>query len=299
MRLLAALALALCAPAAHAQTFAIERAQAPETPGEIGLGIPAATGTPPESWHRLNGELGVRNVSVATLTPFLPPADANTGAAVVVAPGGAFLGLAIDAEGWRVARWLADHGIAAFVLKYRTLPTPADFDTFRREMIAVRTGKGTASFRPPASTPPAALADGLAAMKLVRANAAKWGVDPRRVGMMGFSAGAFTTLSVTLADDAAATPAFIAPIYGPLDAVTVPKGAPPMYAVIAADDGLFWRGNAPLIESWWKAGAPVEFHLHQKGGHGFGLGAAGTTTIDWMDGFRRWLDVNGFFRSKP
>ena len=298
---LVALALLAASPAIAGDTppaFTIALAQRPEVPAEIALGTPKKPTMPPEQWQWINGDLGVRNVSEATLTPVLPPAGAETGAAVIVAPGGGFLGLAIDTEGYRVAHWLADHGIAAFVLKYRTLATPGDFATYRHEMIAVRTGTGAASFRPPADTPPEALADGIAALKLVRARAAEWRIDPARIGMMGFSAGAFTTLSVALAADPAARPAFIAPIYGPLEGVQPPADAPPMFVALASDDPLFWKNSIGLIESWSKAHVPVEFHLYQRGGHGFGLGTAGTTTVDWIEGFRLWLESNGMLRAR-
>ncbi len=265
-------------------------------PGEVELGT--GKGQPKEEWFRESGRLQVRNVERATITPFLPSKAANTGAAVIVAPGGAFLGLAIEEEGYRIARWLNDHGIAAFVLKYRVLPTPADPAVFRREVLAVRTGKGTASFRPPADTPPEALADAQAAIRHVRAHAADFGVDPTRVGMMGFSAGAMSTMSLALANAPDARPAFIAPIYGRMVPREVPENPPPMYIALAADDGLFARQGFGLIDSWSKAGGKVEFHLFQNGGHGFGLGEAGTTTVDWMESFRRWLEVNGFLASK-
>jgi len=307
-RILARLALpALCALApiaspANAEPFhfVLEQTARPVVRGEIPLGTPTQPDMPPETWGYANGNLDVRNVSTATLTPFLPPAGTATGAAVVVAPGGAFLGLAIDTEGYQIARWLANHGIAAFVLKYRILATPADFATYRREMVAMRTGDTTikASFAPPASTPARSLEDGLAAIRMVRARATEWGVDPQRVGMMGFSAGAMTTLSVGLADAPQPRPAFIVPVYGPLAAVPVPADAPPMYNVIAANDGLFWKGDTGLIAAWWKAGRPVEFHLHQNGDHGFGIGQPGTTTLDWLDGLRAWLAVNGLLNAR-
>ena len=267
-----------------------------ELPGAIPLGTGKTANMPPESWHRMDGELGIRNVSEATLTPFLPRAGTATGAAVIIAPGGAFLGLAIDTEGYRIARWFADRGVAAFVLKYRLLATPADFNTYKQESIAVRTG-GKASFAPPPNTPEFSLADGIAAMKLVRARSTEWGVDPQRVGFMGFSAGAFLTVSVTLSGDADAMPNFIAPIYGRQMAVEVPANAPPMFVAIAADDPLFWRGDMALVYSWAKAGKPVEFHLFQNGGHGFGPGTPGTTSMDWLDSLYRWIGVNGFLKS--
>jgi len=265
-------------------------------PGEVDLGT--GKGQPKEDWFRESGSLQVRNVERATLTPFLPRMAANSGAAVIIAPGGGFLGLAIEEEGYRIARWLSDHGVAAFVLKYRVLATPTDPAIFRREVIAVRTGNGPASFRPPADTPPDSLADAQAALRHVAANAENYGVDPGRIGMMGFSAGAMTTMSAALANASDARPAFIAPIYGRMVQREVPQNPPPMFSAMAADDGLFAREGFGLIESWRKAGGKVEFHLYQNGGHGFGMGTAGSTTADWLEGFRRWLETNGLLAPK-
>ncbi len=292
---LALLTAPVAVAAEEAPAFIFSNSAKIDYPGEVLLGT--GTGQPREEWFRQDERLQVRNVERATLTPFLPTKASNTGAAVIVAPGGGFLGLAIEEEGYRVARWLSDHGIAAFVLTYRVLPTPADSATFRREVTAVRTGKGPASFRPPADTPPEALADAQAAIRHVRANAAKYGVDPARLGMMGFSAGAMTTMSVALANTADARLAFIAPIYGRQEAVTPPRNPPPLYIALASDD-FFWKGSSGLTESWGRAGGKVEFHLYQNGGHGFGLGTAGTTTEDWMEDFRRWLAVNGMLAAK-
>lgn len=296
---LAPLLLLLAAPAfaQEGMHLAFADARKIEYPGEIALAT--GKGQPKEEWFRQNERLQVRNVAAASLTPFLPSKAANTGAAVIIAPGGAFLGLAIEEEGYRVARWLSDHGIAAFVLKYRVLPTPADPKVFRSEIIAVRSSKGTVSFAPPQDTPAEALIDGQAAVRHVRANGQKYGVDPGRVGMMGFSAGAFLTLSVALSGDVMARPAFIAPIYCRMLPREVGQDPPPMFAAMAADDGLFARQGFGLLESWVRAGGKAEFHLFQNGGHGFGLGEAGTTTVDWMESFHRWLDVNGFIGATP
>ena len=302
--LFAILALCVAAPvvAQEPQTFTINPAAPRDAFGAIPLGTPQLADMPPEQWFWQNGDIGVRNVSVATLTPFLPPKGTASGAAVIVAPGGGFLGLAIDTEGYRVAQWLSDHGIAAFVLKYRVLPTPAKFETFRSEMIAVRTGTGPASFALPADTPPRALEDARVALATVRGNAANWGVDPKRVGMMGFSAGARTTISAALASGTGARPDFIAPIYGPLygpySAEDVKSDAPPMFAAIAADDPLYIGKGYSLIDAWIKAKRPVEFHLFQNGSHGFGMGKPGTTAMDWIVQFRRWMDANGFLNQQ-
>ncbi|WP_157099149.1 alpha/beta hydrolase [Novosphingobium rosa] len=276
---------------AHEQPLLFAPANAPHLEGEITLPSPHATNTPPESWLRQTGDLQVRNIQQATLLPFLPPRHLATGEAVIVAPGGGFLGLAIQDEGYDVARALAARGIAAFVLKYRVLPTPADFGTFMREMIAGRSGKPT-TIRPPEDTPDFSLQDARAALVYVRAHGDDWGIDKSRVGMMGFSAGAFLTISAALKLPASERPVFIAPIYPKMVARDVPADAPPMFVAIADDDFLMAPGTLGLIESWHKAHRPVEFHLFQTGHHGFGLGAPGTTTAGWLDSFVRWLDMN-------
>lgn len=275
-----------------AQAFSFAPASAPSQSKAIPLNTgPQAPDVPAENWFLMNGELNVRNVSAATLTPFLPSPDKATGTAVIVAPGGGFLGLAIETEGYAVARWLADHGVAAFVLKYRLVPTPGDFDVFTREMVAGRSGKPS-TVRPPSDTPAYARDDGLAALALVRSRAKEWRIDSARIGMMGFSAGAFTMIVTSLSAKPGERPAFIAPIYGRLTARDVPTDAPPMYAVLAADDHFFANQGFGLIDGWLHAQRPVEFHLYQNGGHGFGLGRPGTASNGWIEGFMTWLSIN-------
>lgn len=289
--LVAAGFLALSSPVA-AQPVSFDPIPVPAQPGAITLATGGVAGMPPEVWFKDRGATNVRNVSAATLTPFLPPTGKATGAAVIVAPGGAFLGLAMDKEGWAVARLLADQGIAAFVLKYRLNPTPeadAAFQDYLRDFIA-RARTQTGQLR---ELPVQALEDGLAALNLVRQRAGEWGVDPKRIGIMGFSAGAMTALATTLQAPAGQRPAFVAPIYGPMGPVVVPGDAPPLYVALSADDHLFGNEGFGLVESWRKAGAAVELHYFQKGGHGFGLGQTDTTTQDWVQGFVRWLRMNG------
>jgi acetyl esterase/lipase len=110
--------------------------------------------------------------------------------------------------------------------------------------------------------------------------------------MIGFSAGAGLTMHSAL-NSQTMNLAFIGPIYGGMGPVEVPADAPPMFNVIATDDFLF-RGQFGVIDSWYKAGIPVEFHLYQNGGHGFGLGNPDRTSNRWFDAFIHWLDVNGF-----
>lgn len=297
-RALAALALLTAVPAAAQDTFDYTAIAAPRQPGAIALPT-VPVGTPDrEQWMVQNGLIGVRNVTVPTLTPVLP-AGPPTGAAVIVAPGGAFLGLAIDHEGWQIARWLANHGIAAFVLKYRVLPTPVDNAQFQRENNAMRSG-GTASFAPPDNTPPEALADGLAAIRYVREHAVEFGVDPQRVGFMGFSAGGFLSRSV-VEHGGADAPNFVAPIYPSMAPMQVPANAPPMFVAIAADDFLLaMHPDMPLLRDYRAVGAPIEFHLLANGGHGFGLanGTQGMASEDWIETLYRWMGVIGVLEDR-
>ena len=140
------------------------------------------------------------------------------------------------------------------------------------------------------------IADANAAFALVRANATKWHVDPDRIGMIGFSAGAALTMAATL-NSKEAKPAFIGNIYGPLGAVEVSSDAPPLFAAIAADDPLFGF-NVGLIENWRKANRPVEFHYYEQGGHGFGMYPKETTSTGWFDAFVKWLGMHGYLKPK-
>jgi acetyl esterase/lipase len=286
----------------------------PPQPDAVELGTgPLPNATVPESWHSQYGSMFARNVSVATLTPFMPDPSKATGAAVIVAPGGGFRTLSMENEGWNVARALADQGIAAFVLKYRLNQTPADLETFARPPAAspapgatAATPTNTAGGAPPATRPSPAdmaariapqIADANAAFALVRANAAKSHVDPDRVGMIGFSAGAMLTMATTL-NSSEAKPAFIGNIYGPLSAVNVPAGAPPLFIALAADDPLFGGANFGLIESWHQAKKPVEFHYYEQGGHGFGMYPKTTTSTGWFDAYVKWLAMHGYLKPK-
>src|SRR5579863_6211523 len=116
------------APMALPPAFTFTRIATPQEPGAIPLYsaalAPSAAGTPEEVWDRMgNGQRVARNITRPTITAFLPDPSVATGAAVIVAPGGGFKMLAMDNEGWPVAKWFADHGVAAFVLKYRLNPT--------------------------------------------------------------------------------------------------------------------------------------------------------------------------------
>lgn len=266
--------------------------------------IPLKTGTLPdakarEAWHQQYGSVFARNVTDATLTPFLPDPAKATGTAVIVAPGGGFRTLSMQNEGWDVAKALAARGVAAFVLKYRLNQTPADMAGFEKSMTAMFSATAQ---RPPRPAPAAAatalapqIADANAAFALVRSRANEWKVDPNRIGMIGFSAGAMLTMATTLSSNAA-KPAFIGDIYGPLAASSVPADAPPLFVALAADDPFFANGGFGLIESWKAAKRPVEFHLYEQGGHGFGMYQKTTTSTGWFDAFAKWMEMHGWMK---
>ena len=247
-----------------------------------------------EVWRNAGTERWATNVTVPTLLPVLPDNPDTTRAAVIVVPGGGFQFVSMDNEGYPIAEWLAARGVAAFVLKYRTMETPADQAEFTAFMSAL--------WNPQPGDPrvdvtqgiPLAVADAQTALDLVREKSDAWGYDADKIGMVGFSAGAMTTLGVTLsASDTAPKPGFIGYIYGPMVAADVPEGAPPMFNAIAADDPLFQGQGFGLIESWQAAGSPVELHYYQSGGHGFGSYKRGVPSDGWFDQFVLWMEAQG------
>jgi acetyl esterase/lipase len=298
-------ALLVFSASAMAQDGTIYPLKAPAEPKAIPLNTGGVDNQPaPETWFRQWGDPMARNISTATLTPFLPEPGKANGAAVIVAPGGGFRWLSMGNEGWEVAQALADKGIAAFVLKYRLHPTPESLEEFSAWMNRPRTAPAASSNTSLGATPPNPpqqdlsnqLEDAEAAYAMIRNRAKEWGVDTNRIGMIGFSAGAGLTMHATL-NSKTMKLAFIGPIYGGMGSVEVPKNAPPMFNVIATDDFLF-RGQFGVVESWYKAGIPVEFHLYQNGGHGFGLGNPDRTSNRWFDAFLYWLEVNKFLTAK-
>jgi acetyl esterase/lipase len=288
------------APFVMAQDGTIYPLEAPAEPNAIPLGTGGVEGqTAPETWFRQWGDPMARNITIATLTPFLPEKGKANGAAVIVAPGGGFRWLSMGNEGWEVAQALADKGIAAFVLKYRLMPTPESLEGFKKSMertFAAAADTSKASKRAPDWDLSNQVEDAVAAYALIVKRAVEWGVDTSRLGMIGFSAGAGLTMYCTLNSKSMELD-FIGPIYGPMGPVEVPKNAPPMFNVIASDDFLF-QGQFGIIKSWFNAGRPVEFHLYQNGGHGFGLGNPDRTSNRWFDAFIHWLDVNRFLTLK-
>lgn len=267
--LLGMLALLAC-PLVHAQTFRIWHDVAPGS----------------ERWtheERVaeNTPVGtvVFNVVTPTLTAYLPESAKATGTAVIIAPGGAFVALAIDIEGRDVARWLQERGIAAFVLKYR---------------IPEKRQEGIPPMNMDEVSKPG-IADAIQALKVVRASADRWQIDPARVGMLGFSAGAMITSGAMLNPKEAERPAFAALLYGaPFGTLPhVPKRLPPLFMAWAQDDTVARESIIRFESALLAAGHRPELHIYSRGGHGFGMKQQGTTSDYWIEAFFYWLESQG------
>jgi acetyl esterase/lipase len=275
----------LCTARAIAFTFLMACSAYAQTTLNIWPGV--APGS--ENWTQKervekNTPLGavVFNVVTPTLTVYLPERTKATGTGIIIAPGGAFVALAIDMEGHDVARWLQDKGIAAFVLKYRLIekhgegiPPDLNMDQAGRYGIA----------------------DGIQALKVVRQHAAEWSISPDRVGFMGFSAGAMVASAALLQQDAAARPNFAAPIYGgPFGVMpAIPAKLPPVFMAWAQDDP-YADAVVKFYGALKSAGHKPEAHIFSGGGHGFGMRKQGTSSDHWIEDFYYWLEAQGFTR---
>jgi acetyl esterase/lipase len=226
------------------------------------------------------------NVTVPTLTVFRPAPGKANGTAMVVLPGGAFAVLAWDVEGTEIARWLAEHGVTAFLLKYRIRPFDApggppikdDADLAR----ALDTKRRIA------------VADATQAMDVVRQRAGLYGVDAARVGMIGFSAGAITTMGVVLEARAASRPDFAASLYGSMMIdVATPADIPPLFIAAAQNDILMSGESAKTFDRWSKVFRPAELHIYAEGGHGFGMRERNLPVDDWPKTFKAWRKAQG------
>jgi len=247
------------------------------------------------------GERTLTNVSDPTLSIFLPTATSTPTAGVVVAPGGALRLLAWDNEGIRVAQWLNSKGIAAFVLKYRTLQMPAGAaaappplprpDAPRREM-QIRNANANPAPDDASLTEVLrmGIADAQQAVRLVRKNASAWRVDPNRVGMMGFSAGGGVAVGAALADRSDASPDFLVSVYGPsLQDVVVPAHAPPLFIAVGSTHFNVTNGCLALFAAWKVAGKPAEIHVYDQVSAGFGMSTRGLPVDAWTDRLYEWL----------
>jgi acetyl esterase/lipase len=265
-----------------------------------------ATFRSPEIWETV-GDTGlwVRNVSQPALIPFLPDASIATGAAIIIAPGGAFFKLAMSHEGFAVANWLTRLGIAAFVLKYRLAASPDDPGAAAVELAKhetrvaelARAGGRTLSdllSREQWDAMLAACEDASEAIRCIRLNAAELGISPDRVGLIGFSAGAGIAVGAALNADISSRPNMLASMYGALpSAIAVPPTAPPAFIAAAADDE-FDSFSVDIYKAWREGGARAELHVFENGGHGFGIVPLGKRSDLWPNLFDQCLQAWGF-----
>jgi acetyl esterase/lipase len=264
-------------------------------------GAPGSEGkTAPEVITQINaeGEHTVTSINNPSITPYLVRgAGAGKGmpvAAIIVAPGGGHSLLSIDHEGYDVAKYLSGHGVAAFVLKYRLAKEKGSTYSVDKDELA----------------------DMQRAIRMVRSRAAEWGVDPARVGVMGFSAGGELAVKASEqyeADNSAATdpidrqsdkPAFQVLMYPggltPEIIAKVNKETPPAFLLCGADD----RENIALMlpelfVALRKAGVSAELHEYAGVGHGFGLRLSQHGGVaEWPDELMQWMDTKGFLHAK-
>lgn len=241
----------------------------------------------------------VYNIHDPNITPYFPAKDKATGAAVIIAPGGGHMQLTIGREGYDLGQWLADHGVAAFVLKYRL-------------------ARDTEGRRPqPYTVMDHALADAQRSIRFVRSHAREWGIDPNRVGFVGFSAGAEVAIDTGLSegkgnpeatdpiDRLDAHPNFLGIAYGsapqlrPADWAP-PAFFPPSFLLCASNDpspnvsGPI--GVTKIYLALKAARIPVELHIFEEGGHGFGARVWDYSVSNWPTLFRAWMNDRGYLK---
>ncbi len=238
----------------------------------------------------------VYNVSHPTLTVFAPDSMSSTGTAIIICPGGAFHALSINSEGYDVANWLVKKGVTCFVLKYRLA------HSLTTDPVGEVMGKwGKKEFDDENNAViPLAVADGRNAIAYVRSHAAEYGINPKKIGMMGFSAGGTVTASCAFNYTTSNQPDFIAPIYPyftPQMVPPIPADAPPMFIAAATDDGLQLAPHSVnLYQQWLNAKHPAELHMYSTGNHGFGMRVQHLPSDTWIDRFGDWLKVNGYLK---
>ena len=247
---------------------------------------------PPQAKQRPDVQR-LTNVSKPTLTLYQPPQDKRNGVGMIICPGGGYSILAWDLEGTEIAEWLNSIGVTAAVLKYR-VP--------RRE--------GDASNKLP-------LMDAQRAMSLVRSKASELGLNPRRIGMLGFSAGGNLAVATCLkygerqydkidsAEDVSSRPDFgvliypaylsenngnVRPEYQPT------KETPPMFFALALDDRVAVDGSIAMTKALKAAGVPAELHIYDSGGHGFGMRKSEFPCHTWPARCAEWLEHRGLLK---
>lgn len=268
---------------------AVLQLQAAEQPQSLPLWPEGAPGSEARKGEpeRLEGS-NVVNVHNPSITPFIPAKNA-TGTAVLIAPGGGHAKLCLGHEGYALAEWFRDHGIAAFVLKYRLAREKGSTYTIQDH----------------------AMADTRRALRLIRSRAAEWGVKKDRLGVMGFSAGGELAAFAAMKNDPgrpdaadaveheSSRPDFQALIYpGTSGLFSAAKGMPPLFIACGYGDRPdISEGMASLYLKYKAAGVKAELHIYSEAGHGFGY-RPGTTTAAgrWPERFVEWLTDSGLLK---
>ena len=205
-----------------------------------------------------------------------------------------FILLSIESEGIDVAKWLNTKGVAAFVLKYRLVHMDTDdpIGTLGKKM-----GDFKKLDEENDSVVTMAINDGLKAIEYVRSHASEFNVNPKRIGIMGFSAGGTLTMGTVFNYNSANRPDFAVPVYAYMNALKkrdIPSDAPPLFICAATDDQLGLASHSSnLYNSWIEAKKEAELHMYVKGGHGFGMRKLDIPTDTWIERFGDWLDTHG------
>ncbi len=267
-------------------------------PGELPAGSVQYTAEQKAELSAKTTDERIAFVERPTLTAFPAKPELATGCGVVICPGGAYNILAWPKEGVEVAHWFNSIGVTAFVLKYRVprrIPDKIHWEPMQDVQRAVR---------------------------VVRRDAAKWNIDPDRIGTLGFSAGGHLTVMsgvqfdtecyqpIDDADELSCRPNFICPIYcaylgedyddkkhaslGQL--VTVTKQTPPTFMVVTWDDALRGAQSALLLAKLREHNVPAELHVYVKGGHGYGMRPSQDPVSHWPEHLHAWLKVGGFLK---
>ena len=259
-------------------------AGSPELKPLAGFDQPEKFVTDPGRPDYVQSDTNIQNPSIEV---HLAPPQKATGLAIVVSPGGGNTKLMVGLEGTDIAAWLNGLGISAFIERYRLRPY----------------GSGTD-----------ALEDTQRSIRLVRANAKEWNIDPKRIGIMGFSAGGEQAARVALKFDAgdakavdpiarqSCRPDFTVLIYAgwakPFDLSVIPKDAPPAFCTVAGVDDYFHSSETmDFTNAWLNAKIPVELHVYSHGGHGNGIKPRnGIPFGTWPNRFVEWINDLGMMK---